>query len=70
MSNSSLGLLHVTLGASGGTTYIRWGRTVCPNETSTELVYNGIAAGSLYAAVGGGANNICMPNGDDVEYHD
>ena len=66
----SLGLLHVTLGASGGTTYIRWGRTVCPNETGTELVYNGIASGSLYYAAGGGANYICMPNGDVVEYHD
>ena len=66
----SVGLLHVTLGTSGGTTYIRWGRTVCPNETGTELVYDGIAAGSLGSAAGGGANYICMANGDDVEYHD
>ena len=65
----SVGLLHVPL-ATGGTTYIRWGRTVCPNETGTELVYNGIAAGSLYTDVGGGANYICMPDEDDVEYHD
>ena len=66
----SFGLFHVTLGTSGGATYIRWGRTVCPNETGTELVYNGIAAGSLYTNAGGGANYICMANGDDVEYHD
>ena len=62
--------MHVTLGTSGETTYIRWGRNVCPNETGTELVYNGIAAGSLFSAVGGGANYTCMANGDDVEYHD
>ena len=66
----SLGLLHVTLGTSGGATYIRWGRTVCPNETGTELVYNGIAAGSLYRDDGGGANYICMANREDVEYQD
>ena len=65
----SAGLLHVPP-ATGGTTYIRWGRTVCPNETGTDLVYNGIAAGSLHTDVGGGANYICMPDEDDVEYHD
>ena len=31
---------------SGGVTYIRWGRIVCPSEAGTELVYEGIAAGT------------------------
>ncbi|CAI8046156.1 hypothetical protein GBAR_LOCUS25510, partial [Geodia barretti] len=29
--------------SSGGVTYIRWGRTTCPNTTGTELVYSGRA---------------------------
>ena len=34
--------------SSGGVTYVRWGRTVCPNTARTELVYTGRAAGSYY----------------------
>ena len=45
---------------SGGATYIRWGRTTCPNVTGTELVYAGIAAGSHYSHKGGGANYLCL----------
>ena len=52
-----------------GTTYIRWGRTVCPNITGTDFVYDGLAAGSHYNNRGGGANYICVANGDDAEYH-
>ena len=58
-----------TPGTSGGTTYIRWGRTVCPNVTGTELVYDGLAAGTHFTQMGGGANYICVANGADVEYH-
>ena len=46
---------------SGGTTYIRWGRTTCPNDTSAKLVYDGYAAGSHYTHAGGGANYVCLP---------
>ena len=47
----------------GGVAYTRWGRTVCPNVTGTQLVYTGYAAAShAYSAVGGGgANYLCMP---------
>ena len=45
----------------GGNVYIRWGRTTCPNTTGTELVYQGIAAGSWYSHTGGGANYLCLP---------
>ena len=45
---------------SGGLTFVRWGRTVCPNTTGTELVYNGRAAGGHYRRSGGGANYLCL----------
>ena len=47
--------------SSGGVTYIRWGRTVCPSEAGTELVYEGIAAGSHYDTKGGSATHLCLP---------
>ena len=47
--------------AGGGTVYIRWGRTTCPTVTGTELVYEGIAAGSWYNQQGGGSNRLCLP---------
>ena len=45
---------------SGGVTYVRWGRTTCPNTTGTELVYTGRAAGSFYDHSGGGSNYQCI----------
>ena len=45
---------------SGGVTYIRWGRTTCPNTSGTELVYKGWAAGSHYTHNGGGSNYQCV----------
>ena len=36
---------------SGGVTYVRWGRTTCPE--GTEVVYTGRAAGSHYSSSGG-----------------
>ena len=47
--------------SSGGVTYIRWGRTVCPSEAGTELVYEGIAAGTHYNTKGGSATHLCLP---------
>ena len=46
---------------SGGVTYIRWGRTTCPNTTGTELVYAGRAAGSYYNQKGGTSDHLCLP---------
>ena len=45
-----------------GTTYIRWGRTMCPTGNGTELLYAGRAAGSYFAHRGGGTNLLCLPN--------
>ena len=44
----------------GGTTYTRWGRTVCP-ETGPELIYSGYAGGSSHSHMGGAASMLCLP---------
>ena len=46
--------------SSGGVTYVRWGRTTCPN--TAELVYAGRAGGSLWSVNGGGSNYQCLTN--------
>ena len=46
--------------SSGGVTYVRWGRTNCPN--TAELVYAGRAGGSLWSVNGGGSNYQCLTN--------
>ena len=43
---------------SSGVTYIRWGRTVCPQGTS--LVYSGVAAGTEYSTKGGTSDTLCL----------
>ena len=45
---------------TGGATYVRWGRTICPSITGTTLVYSGWAAGSHYSHSGSGANYVCL----------
>ena len=50
---------------SCGQTYIRWGRTVCPQNQGTELVYSGRAGGSWYRNTGGATNYLCMPDNPD-----
>ena len=47
-------------GGGGGVTYTRWGRTTCPEQSGTSLVYEGLAAGGGYNQVGGGANFLCL----------
>ena len=47
-------------------TYVRWGRTTCPQNISTELVYSGRAGGSQYNRGGGATNHLCRP--DDPDY--
>ena len=44
----------------GGATYVRWGRTTCPDVPGTELVYKGRVAGSHYTHSGGGSNYQCI----------
>ena len=46
--------------SGGGAVYTRWGRTVCPSTSGTQLVYEGLAAGSHYTHTGGGANYLCI----------
>ena len=47
---------------SGGVTYIRWGRTTCPDTEGTELVYAGTAAGTEYRKTGGTSDYLCLPH--------
>ena len=46
--------------------FTRWGRTICPTTSNTELLYKGKAAGSYFDQHGGGANYICLP--DEPEF--
>ena len=50
----------------GGTVYTRWGRTSCPMNQGTDLVYSGRAGGTPTNKPGGGTNLLCLP--DDPEY--
>ena len=50
---------------SCGQTYVRWGRTVCPQNQGTELVYSGRAGGSWWSKTGGATNHLCMPDNPD-----
>ena len=46
---------------NGGVTYVRWGKSSCPDVAGTELLYAGRAAGTLYSKEGGGSTHLCMP---------
>ena len=48
-----------------GATYVRWGRTSCPTELGTQLLYAGRAAGPHHYHQGGGANLLCLPDVPD-----
>ncbi|XP_071796924.1 uncharacterized protein [Asterias amurensis] len=52
--------------SSSGPTYIRWGRTACPNQAGTELVYQGYGAGAHYTHKGGTSDLLCLPTDPDV----
>ena len=51
-------------------TYVRWGRTTCHGNQSTELVYSGRAGGSRYDRTGGATNYLCMPDNPDYLQYD
>ena len=53
---------------SGGVTYVRWGKSSCPNVAGTQLLYAGRAGGNWYSKKGGGGNYLCMP--EVPEYSD
>ena len=45
--------------SSGGDTYVRWGRTTCPDTNGT--VYAGRATGPFYSQIGGTNDYLCLP---------
>ena len=53
-----------------GQIYVRWGRTTCTGNQSTELVYSGRAGGSWYGRTGGATNYLCMPDNPDYLQYD
>ena len=55
---------------TGGAVYVRWGRTSCPTDQGTELLYSGRAGGSMRDHKGAGANYLCMPNDPDHMQYD
>ena len=44
---------------AGTSTFVRWGRSVCPS--STELVYSGVAGGAWYDDSGSTTTAFCLP---------
>ena len=53
-----------------GQIYVRWGRTTCPGNQSTQLVYSGRAGGSRHDRNGGATNYLCMPDNPDYLQYD
>ena len=51
--------------ASTGATYVRWGKTSCPNTPGTQLVYQGNVGGTLWSIQGGAADKVCIPADPD-----
>ncbi|XP_060555943.1 short-chain collagen C4-like isoform X3 [Ruditapes philippinarum] len=43
-----------------GSTYVRWGRTTCPGNTT--VIYKGFMGGNAYTDNGGPANYLCLPD--------
>ncbi|XP_060555942.1 short-chain collagen C4-like isoform X2 [Ruditapes philippinarum] len=43
-----------------GSTYVRWGRTTCPGNTT--VIYKGFMGGNVYTDNGGPANYLCLPD--------
>ena len=54
---------------AGGTVYTRWGRTTCPTDHGTQLLYAGRAGGTPQEHRGGAANRLCLPNDPDHLQH-
>ena len=55
---------------TGGAIYTRWGRTTCPTDQGTQLLYAGRTGGSQRYHKGGAANYLCMPdNPDYLQYN-
>ena len=53
-----------------GQSYVRWGRSTCTENQSTELVYSGRAGGSWWNRNGGATNYLCMPDNPDYLQYD
>ena len=50
---------------AGGAVYTRWGRTTCPTDQGTQLIFAGRAGGTHYQHSGGASSYLCLPNDPD-----
>ena len=50
---------------SGGSIYVRWGRSTCPEVDGTYRIYDGLAGKTYFTYRGGGGNYLCMPKDPD-----
>nr|KAG5711597.1 hypothetical protein BaRGS_016779 [Batillaria attramentaria] len=50
-------LTHQNTGVAGST-FVRWGRTRCPDEAT--IIYTGYGGGSSFTSTGSGANSLCL----------
>ena len=60
MRKDILEIKTATKSGGSGATFVRWGRTSCP-DNGTELVYDGYAGGSHYNKAGGAGEYLCLP---------
>ena len=51
---------------SGGVVYVRWGKTSCPDDNDTQLVYSGRAGRAYCNQKGGGINYQCFPEDQNI----
>ena len=56
------------LQGSGGSTYVRWGRTDCAN--GGQVLYSGFASGSRWNEHGGTSDTHCLPRSPQYLSHD
>ena len=50
---------------AGGAVYTRWGRTTCPTDQGTQLLYAGRAGAAHWQHKGGATNYLCLPSNPD-----
>ena len=55
---------------AGGAVYTRWGRTTCPTDQGTQLLYASKAGGIPQEHKGGAASYLCLPNDPDHLPHE
>ena len=53
---------------SGGVTYVRWGKSSCPDVAGTKLLYRGQIGGNLNYDTQGGGSFLCLPETPEYQF--